>query len=112
MKNTLLVWRFTSFLLVLSILFALLFGIAEKTRAKTELDAFEAESESTLKTVVLDAGHGGEDGGAVAFDGTVEKDLNLSFTRKIALFFEILGIISEEEGEKYSRLFIGYEKNR
>ncbi len=29
------------------------------------------------KTVILDAGHGGFDGGAVAYDGTVEKDINL-----------------------------------
>lgn len=28
-------------------------------------------------TVILDAGHGGFDGGAVAEDGTVEKDINL-----------------------------------
>ena len=34
-----------------------------------------------VKTVILDAGHGGFDGGAVAPDGTVEKDINL----KIAL---------------------------
>lgn len=30
--------------------------------------------------VLLDAGHGGEDGGALAPDGTLEKDLNLSIT--------------------------------
>ena len=29
-------------------------------------------------TVVLDAGHGGEDGGAVSADGLVEKDVNLA----------------------------------
>lgn len=31
----------------------------------------------TLKTVIIDAGHGGFDGGAVAKDGTIEKDINL-----------------------------------
>ena len=30
--------------------------------------------------VILDAGHGGFDGGAVAQDGTIEKDINLSIT--------------------------------
>lgn len=33
------------------------------------------------QTIIIDAGHGGFDGGAVASDGTVEKDINL----KIAL---------------------------
>ena len=41
---------------------------------------------SPLSTVILDAGHGGFDGGAVAPDGTVEKDINL----KIALTAEKL----------------------
>lgn len=31
-----------------------------------------------LPVIVIDAGHGGEDGGAVASDGTNEKDINLS----------------------------------
>ena len=33
-----------------------------------------------VHTVVLDAGHGGEDGGASSADGALEKDLNLSLT--------------------------------
>lgn len=32
------------------------------------------------KTVIIDAGHGGFDGGAVAHDGTVEKDINLNIS--------------------------------
>ena len=35
-------------------------------------------------TVVIDAGHGGEDNGAVAADGLKEKDINLSIAKKIA----------------------------
>ena len=34
-------------------------------------------------TVVVDAGHGGEDGGAVAADGTAESGLNLSVARRV-----------------------------
>lgn len=34
-------------------------------------------------TVVIDAGHGGEDGGAVADDGTVESQLNLEIARRL-----------------------------
>jgi len=34
-------------------------------------------------TLVIDAGHGGDDGGATAPDGTMEKDLNLAIAKKI-----------------------------
>ena len=42
-----------------------------------------APAEGTPYTVVLDAGHGGEDGGAVAGDGTVESGLNLAIARRV-----------------------------
>ena len=31
-------------------------------------------------TIIIDAGHGGEDGGTVGVDGTIEKDINLSIS--------------------------------
>ena len=34
-----------------------------------------------LPVIIIDAGHGGEDGGAVANDGTNEKDINLSIAK-------------------------------
>lgn len=40
-------------------------------------------AEQSPHTVVIDAGHGGTDGGAVAADGTVEKDLNLMLALKL-----------------------------
>ncbi len=43
------------------------------------------------RVILLDAGHGGEDGGAIGVGGIVEKDLNLSVTFKTAVFFEFLG---------------------
>ena len=33
--------------------------------------------------IIIDAGHGNFDGGAVANDGTVEKDINLAICKKI-----------------------------
>lgn len=42
--------------------------------------------------IILDAGHGGEDGGAVAPDGTLEKDINLSVADTVALYFDWFGI--------------------
>ncbi|MDO4743590.1 MAG: N-acetylmuramoyl-L-alanine amidase [bacterium] len=41
--------------------------------------------------VILDAGHGGFDGGAVADDGTVEKDLNLQIAKKVEKFIKAFG---------------------
>ena len=34
-------------------------------------------------TIILDAGHGGEDGGAVGVDGIIEKDINLSIAQNL-----------------------------
>ncbi len=43
-------------------------------------------------TVIIDAGHGGMDGGCVAKDGTVEKDLNLDISLKLSELFKMSGI--------------------
>ncbi len=48
---------------------------------RTETEHFKYENSPT---VIIDAGHGGEDGGAVGIDGTNEKELNL----KVALMLE------------------------
>ena len=47
---------------------------------------------SAPRTVwVIDAGHGGEDGGAVASDGTKESDLNLAIARRLDALLALLG---------------------
>ena len=43
------------------------------------------------KTVIVDAGHGGFDGGAVADDRTPEKDINLSISLKLASMLKFHG---------------------
>lgn len=47
---------------------------------------------SRAYTVVLDAGHGGEDGGASSSAGLLEKELNLTLTKKIGAYLEAEGI--------------------
>lgn len=39
-------------------------------------------------TVVIDSGHGGDDPGKIAADGTLEKDLNLSIAQKLQTYLE------------------------
>lgn len=41
--------------------------------------------------IVIDAGHGGEDGGAVADDGTNEKDINLKIALQLEELFKSSG---------------------
>ena len=43
-------------------------------------------------TIVLDAGHGGEDGGAVSESGILEKDLNLTIAKKLAALLQANGL--------------------
>ena len=45
---------------------------------------------SSLPTIIIDAGHGGEDGGAQA-GGVVEKDINLEIARKAADILRLSG---------------------
>ncbi len=44
------------------------------------------------KTVIIDAGHGGIDGGTSASDGTVEKNLNLQISLKINEILMSMGV--------------------
>lgn len=42
--------------------------------------------------VVIDAGHGGIDGGAVGVDGSLEKDINLAVAKRLRELLELTGI--------------------
>lgn len=46
---------------------------------------------SPLPVIVIDAGHGGFDGGAVGGDGTLEKDLNLDIARILSELLRVSG---------------------
>lgn len=52
----------------------------------------QSTNNGTYKTVIIDAGHGGEDGGAVGIDGVVEKDLNLPIAVEVARLLKKDGI--------------------
>ena len=56
-----------------------------------QLASSNAIVNSTLPVIIIDAGHGGEDGGAVGIDGTFEKDINLQIALKINDILSIFG---------------------
>ena len=49
------------------------------------------EAEQSETVIVLDAGHGGEDGGATGTNGVLEKDLNLQIARDLAALLRLAG---------------------
>lgn len=51
-------------------------------------NGFEVNNDLTL---IIDAGHGGEDGGAVAPDGSLEKDYNLDIALRLINLLKIYG---------------------
>lgn len=69
--------RVTAF--AMAFLFAIYLLLGKGGDAALYINA-AAHEEETARVVILDAGHGGEDGGAVGTDGTQEKDLNLALT--------------------------------
>ncbi len=46
-------------------------------------------------TVVIDAGHGGEDGGAIGLNGVLEKNINLQISQKLELLLNFVGVNTE-----------------
>lgn len=74
----------TVFLIILSAMLYLTF--------MANFSAAEASSMPiTQKTVIVDAGHGGDDGGAIGIDGTVEKDINLDIALKLEKILKFYG---------------------
>ena len=57
---------------------------------KTEVIGVNTTADTT-KTIIIDAGHGGFDGGAEAADGTVEKDINLNISQKVCALLRFNG---------------------
>ncbi len=59
------------------------FGITERRGASACV--------SSSPHVLIDAGHGGADGGAEGADGTLEKDINLAIARPLGDLLQVMG---------------------
>ncbi len=76
-------------LLLLLIIFLISLLHPADTSRNTDLDIYE---KSKYPTVVIDAGHGGEDGGAIGASGVYEKELNLYIAQNLASMLRTNGI--------------------
>lgn len=65
------------------------FIVGRQNRKNIQTDALNLNS---IPTVIIDAGHGGADGGTVAVDGTPEKDINLQIALNMRDFCVAAGI--------------------
>ena len=87
MKKNRLIWAAVAAVLILFCIFAI---IVER-KNQDALQSVSASGVSGHPTILIDAGHGGVDGGTVAKDGTVEKGINLEIALKLETIFRMMG---------------------
>ena len=75
---------------IILLLFALSLGGGRQFYDSAEV--FGYENCRTRRTLVLDAGHGGADGGAVSITGRCESEINIEIVQKIADLSAFYGI--------------------
>ncbi len=63
---------------------------SHKHTEQISTEATEPKKENA-PAIIIDAGHGGEDGGAVGIDGTLEKELNFTISLELAELFRTEG---------------------
>lgn len=74
------IFSFIAFVIIFVTICSLLFIISSVFFKSGDKDVDLAP---TYPVVIIDAGHGGEDGGAIGIDGSLEKDLNLDIAQKL-----------------------------
>ena len=83
---------FTAFMCASMILtFVVCTGREQKKKKLGKAVNVTATQTERLPTVVIDAGHGGADGGCEGYDGSCEKDYNLANAKKLRVFFDMAG---------------------
>ncbi len=79
------------YILVIPILIcSLIFNASLRFRKDSETST-EIKSGTKPPIIIIDAGHGGFDGGAEAYDGTPEKNLNLNISLYLRSFLRAFG---------------------
>ncbi|MBQ8414807.1 MAG: N-acetylmuramoyl-L-alanine amidase [Clostridia bacterium] len=73
--------------LILTVIISSVIGITIRN-VRADLIAQDAGAIPYQKIIIIDAGHGGEDSGAVGVNGALEKDINLSIALEIGRALE------------------------
>ena len=79
------------FCLVVAFATAVFYILQCVVESKTE-PVLSGRSMPNNVTIVIDAGHGGEDGGAVGVTGVLEKDINFAISKYLYEFFSLTDI--------------------
>jgi N-acetylmuramoyl-L-alanine amidase len=86
-KRTLILFGYS--LICLSTILSLVWLKAAQT---LDFPVFSANTENSTPLIIIDPGHGGEDGGAVSSDGTIcESHLNLAVAQRVNDLFRFFG---------------------
>ena len=82
--------------LLIFLLFSLLFSITVLGMillgnhiATSPAPSAPAALQANRPVIIIDAGHGGEDGGAIGVNGCYEKDINLKIAEKLSVFLSL-----------------------
>ena len=78
---------FIIFTIVFVLTSLLILWISGSFSTATGAEVFSEENPTSV--VIIDAGHGGEDGGALSADGLCEKDINLDIAKKLCQFMTL-----------------------
>lgn len=85
--------RLKAKLILLSALCFILASLAFADRVLFADNAVDASMQTLdAYTIIIDAGHGGIDGGTTAADGTLEKTINLQIAKKLEAALKAMGI--------------------
>ena len=96
-ENSIFFGSYTFFLGLAAVIAAVAVVVSSPVlRMTKEETAYLADSEAQVNApypkIIIDAGHGGEDGGAKAADGTLEKDINLNIAKYVYSLLNALGL--------------------
>lgn len=78
-------------LLIMPVLVGAIFLWISLGISKAVTEVFQMQMIRNSPCIIIDPGHGGEDGGAVSCTGVCESEINLQISQRINMLFQLLG---------------------